>query len=115
MQVQKRTIQKWCTALRSGEYKQGIETLQSTKGFCCLGVACSVVILPKNTTRKHSGYLHGAFPDDQLYAPKWLQNINYDFGDLTGKSLSDLNDSGKYNFNEIADLLEAVYIHKVLS
>lgn len=32
----------WLQALESGEYKQTREYLHSTKGFCCLGVACDL-------------------------------------------------------------------------
>ena len=116
MRTQKRTIQKWCDALRSGEYKQGKEALQTDTGFCCLGVACKFFI-PVNKLRMGSltpKFLHGGFPSCQPFSPEWLKDINVNFSELTGKKLSILNDSGNYNFNEIADLLEAVYIHKVV-
>ena len=32
-------IEKWCAALRSGEYQKGVGRLQDDKGnYCCLGV-----------------------------------------------------------------------------
>ena len=34
--------QKWVAALRSGEYTQGQEGLQTEQGYCCLGVACNL-------------------------------------------------------------------------
>lgn len=36
---------KWLTALRSGEYKQGQSALHSSKDntYCCLGVACHLL------------------------------------------------------------------------
>lgn len=37
--------QKWLTALRSGEYEQGRETLRSLDNkFCCMGVLCDLYI-----------------------------------------------------------------------
>jgi hypothetical protein len=34
---------KWVAALRSGEYKQGVESLRSYRNeFCCLGVLCEL-------------------------------------------------------------------------
>ena len=47
MKPTKDDIQKWCEALRSGKYNQGHQTLQSTTGFCCLGVAC-IEFIPKS-------------------------------------------------------------------
>ena len=113
MRTQKRTIQKWCDALRGGEYKQDRKTLQTQNGFCCLGVACKVFI-PRGKLAKMNSLLGGELPNDQRYSPNWLKDINDDFNDKTRVELTMLNDSGNYNFNEIADLLEAVYIHKVL-
>ena len=116
MRVQKKAIQKWCDALRSGEYKQGEESLQNDKGFCCLGVACKVFIPESKIKRKSRAptQLFGPFPSHQSFAPMWLKDININFEARTMKRLSILNDSGEYNFNEIADMLEAVYIHEVL-
>lgn len=33
---------KWVAALRSGEYKQGRDSLRKGDGFCCLGVLCDL-------------------------------------------------------------------------
>jgi len=115
----KENIQKWCNALRSGEYEQAAGLLQNSKGFCCLGVACMEFIpKDKRLLRKGTGHLEGSTPDYfQLHSPRWLRGINRDFERKTypaNLSLVDLNDSGKYSFDEIADCLEAVYIHEVL-
>lgn len=126
-----RVIKKWTDALRSGKYKQTKNTLQDAKGYCCLGVACDLFI-PNPRISSIDGYLFGAHPSAQTDAPKWLRDINGDFFRRTGMLLTLLNDKGigdttlgngtKYKFtkigsltfDEIADLLEAVYIHKVL-
>jgi hypothetical protein len=34
--------QRWVSALRSGEYKQGIGYLNRADKFCCLGVLCDI-------------------------------------------------------------------------
>lgn len=34
----------WVSALRSGEYEQGIAALRSGNKFCCLGVLCDIAI-----------------------------------------------------------------------
>src|SRR3954466_12240152 len=35
---------EWVKALRSGEYRQTSMSLHDDKGYCCLGVACDVLI-----------------------------------------------------------------------
>jgi len=72
--------------------------------------------------------IRGELPDTttQPGVPKWLHSIDDDFSALTGISLSSLNDSGfthfsteselierieRLTFNEIADLLELVYLY----
>lgn len=108
-----RQIEKWCTALRSGRFKQTSGKLQDEKGYCCLGVACRV-FLP-NPKLKH-GILNGYIIDkeDQPKAPEWLLLINNAFAKKMGIALDLLNDGEKLTFDEIADCLELVFIHKAL-
>jgi hypothetical protein len=112
---------KWIQALRSGEYKQTTGQLNNNEGFCCLGVACKVLI-PQDKlepVRPGSGYtpgfIEGRVPAYHPNAPAWLRFINLDSGSWLGFNLAYLNDCEHLTFDEIADLLEAVYIEKVLS
>lgn len=111
--------QQWANALRSGKFKQGSGRLQSNLGHCCLGVACEVFI-PKEKLRIDYMKLEGHFPDDQPAAPKWLIGVNRDFEIKLGQSLSVINDGSsfaaqvRFSFDEIADLIELVYVHKAL-
>lgn len=116
MKVKKEDIQKWANALRSGKYEQGSSYLQFDRKYCCLGVACDLFIPRKKLLLDSYKNIQGDFPrSDQPYAPKWLQNINDDFEEKVDISLSEMNDTGiGCSFNEIADLLELVYIHKAL-
>jgi len=142
MNVDKKIIRKWVKELRSGKYAQTKDLLQDDKGFCCLGVACKTFISKKHLfIDQQFGYIHGELPNDQPNAPDWLQDIDGDFRDIIGVDLSDLNDGvrlenlvnlcrdndalynnnvvGKgsamsFSFDEIADLIEAVFIHEVL-
>lgn len=114
--ITNRNIQKWCVALRSGKYNQTRGSLNDARGYCCLGVACKIFI-PSKLQYKPVGYIYGISPNQQIHSPYWLKNINSDFNQKTGESLSNLNDifsetNSSFNFNEIADLLELVYIHK---
>lgn len=111
-QPSKAAIKTWVKALRSGKFKQTTSSLQDEKGFCCLGVAC--ITSKAKMSRNTDGYLDGGFPVAQEYAPNWLKTIDDKFEELTGLGLADLNDSRGLTFDEIADCLEAVYIHKVL-
>lgn len=110
------TIKKWTKALRSGKYKQATGALQTNEGFCCLGVACKVFIPEgKLMIDQDTGNLNGGLPaGNQPYAPQWLDDINFNLSMLTGIQVYQLNDHLGMNFDEIADVLEAVYIHKVL-
>lgn len=110
-------LKTWIEALRSGHYKQTKGKLQNAKGYCCLGVACEVLIPePKKAVK----YLKGIHPKHQPNAPEWLKDISANFvWDTIGTTnecitLIDLNDKLGYTFDEIADLLEAVYVYKVL-
>jgi hypothetical protein len=119
-------LKQWIAALDSGKYPQGESMLQGDNGFCCLGVACKIFISDEDIIRKHKGFIDGAFPSYQGSSPKWLKEINEDFFNKTGITLSKLNDSGyridsisqnhlhRFTFTEIATLLELVYIHKIL-
>lgn len=115
MKVDKKKIKKWVKALRSGKYKQTKYKLQDHRGFCCLGVACDIFI-PKEKKRflEKNRCLYGDLPKYQKHSPAWLLSINDDFDTKTNKRLSVLNDNDRMSFDEIADLLEAVYIHEVL-
>lgn len=107
----KKDIQVWVKALRSGKYKQTKGTLQNNQGYCCLGVACDLFIENKET---NNGFLIGGLPLFQSHCPYWLQGICSDFQIKAGHHLSALNDIQNFSFDEIADILEAVYILEVL-
>jgi hypothetical protein len=113
MKLNKRQFKKWIEALDSGEYKQTRGILQNVNGYCCLGVACRVLI-PENNLRKNGDMLYGVIPDYQPSSPDWLMDINADFERKTLKDLTALNDHYGFTFSEIATCLELVYIHKIL-
>lgn len=68
------------------------------------------------------GFLSRSLPVYQEFAPYFLKFINQDFIELTaeasnglevGQSLTGLNDSLGFDFNEISDILQAVYIERI--
>lgn len=126
-QPTKQQIKDWCAALRSGQYEQGKGYLQQAEEYCCLGVACKIFI-PKKKLKvdEFSKTITGILPDDQRHAPQWLIDIsNINFNKDRNKNLkkidnrfsiylSTLNDNEGLTFDEIADVLELIYIHKAL-
>jgi hypothetical protein len=107
-------FKKWMKALRSGEYSQTRGALQDGRGYCCLGVACEVLIPDKLKERGALGWLSGGMPSCQSHGPIWLKEINLDLSLLLSSPLAEMNDSKKMTFDEIADVLEAVYLHGAL-
>ncbi len=105
----KSEIKKWVAALRSGKYNQAAGALQNERGYCCLGVACKIFI-PKDKLELVDGFISGGMPVRQENSPRWLDDIIDDLDSITGMWIPQLNDSG-YTFDEIADILELVYIH----
>jgi hypothetical protein len=114
---------KWVAALRSGEYKQGIEQLKDCNGnFCCLGLLCDlaekegiVESSPQETEEYGSGDFgyrmkgsEDSFEFETL--PKavmdWagLDSDNPIIGDNNRATYC--NDVCRMSFNKIADLVE---------
>lgn len=91
-------IQKWIDALRSGKYTKSFGVYsRGDDSYCALGLA--------------KKYINDKFGTE----------IYWNFFRATNISLVELNDDGipeqhlrPFTFDEIADLLQAVYIEKVL-
>lgn len=111
MKIPKKDMKKWIAALRSGKYKQAKGELQNEKGYCCLGVACKVLI-SENKQYKIDGFLGGGLPDTQPDSPDWLKCINGKTYTSFGETLTVANDNLGYTFKDIADTLEDLYIHE---
>lgn len=103
----------WIEALRSGEYKQGQRTLRRNGRYCCLGVLCEVA-------REAVGgdwEIHG----DTIADTFTVSDVDavslppVEILDATGlwlnsaRRLANLNDSGLFDFEKIAAIIEADY------
>lgn len=97
---------KWLEALRSGEYKQGVNFLRNIgDNYCCLGVLYEVEgISPldiensgKSICYRYDG-INTSFPSNEVIK-RWGMSIG------TCNNLAKMNDNGK-RFNEIADWIE---------
>jgi len=117
----------WVKALRSGDYEQGQEALCKGGSFCCLGVLCEILELPKVD---HMGATYYNFPRPEgalsavgmqqsviprIWQPIILEDLNLQqvVEDEVGDKLSlhtrliCMNDEGR-SFNEIADFIEKI-------
>lgn len=127
---------EWVKALRSGDYEQGQDYLCRDGKFCCLGVLCEILDLPKEVVPGPE--LAPELPDSIYYVFNGLnsyatkrsvqqsvipasaqatiledlnlrQTVTDEVGD--GRSLHThlicMNDEGR-SFNEIADYIEGV-------
>lgn len=102
--MKKELRDKWCAALRSGEYAQTRGVLHDSSGFCCLGVLCVVggaVAKPVGDTDQFKYHGSAFFPDtNQL-------EKHYGLSDRLAAHLANkMNDKGS-TFSEIADYIEA--------
>jgi hypothetical protein len=124
---------KWVAALRSGKYAQTRGALCNTKvaedhkqvlSYCCLGVLCDITYpnqwaepaelnVGQEYPRMHSGFL--GLPSPTLYGEIGLYPSNLDHNlpvigltDRKGNTqrITELNDSGEFNFSQMADIIE---------
>lgn len=108
--MKKDVADKWVAALRSGKFQQGKTYLSQDGKFCCLGVLCEVLQIPKVTIsgdRVAYGlppYGVNVLPDDAKIIAK-MASTNGDRG-LGKTDLWQLNDVDNYTFDQIADIIE---------
>lgn len=103
----KEFFELWIKALESGEYKQGRDYLLRNEKYCCLGVACDLII---NTKSRKVGEieLERVLPENVAYflgiddTGSFLTPITH-IGEEYG-SLAQLNDSG-VKFKTIARII----------
>lgn len=129
--------ERWLKALRSGEYSQtpgqlGVETSNNednANGYCCLGVLCEIAVEDKIVTREVTPtgtvkYIASNTDVQSMVLPQavvaWAgfkdENPTLDTNDFDVQvenqirektTLSELNDYAKWDFNKIADFIEA--------
>ena len=115
--------ERWIAALRSGEYKQGRNTLYNSGKFCCLGVACELLvedgILDKTYLRTNIFSYGPKGMSDDYFSSSVLPDAACDVleidakgtfsgGHFTENQLTNLNDTGT-SFEEIADIIETYF------
>jgi len=118
----------WLTALRSGQYEQGVGALRQVghaigkkPRHCCLGVLEDVCPLRKwvnddqttdldGTSNREGGVLSYTVQDWSGMPNRTGYVVLLDSGEhLCSVNLTDLNDSGKFTFDMIADVIEYAF------
>lgn len=111
--------QRWLKALRSGDYRQGINQLRNEKDqFCCLGVLCNLHAkahpkLSKTQTNPMSYFGEEGLLPIQVQVWAGLSHADPEITDEElgfTVNLSSLNDGAGLRepmpFNQIADIIE---------
>ena len=112
-------IKTWLKYLRSGEYQQGegslCATVDGVDRFCCLGVACDVLLNDTWTEHRHTWsigplvwhdcleYQGGVNSSASMPGHKHLKKMGLD--PQVASDLATMNDEGA-DFKEIADWIE---------
>lgn len=124
--VNKENVRKWVDALRSGKYKQCRSYLNKGDAYCCLGVACEVafkngvaveiVNLNENTSNAEAIRSYNKNTIDlPTVVKEWLgfeqHSPTVRLSNNREEFLTNLNDSYKFSFEQIADLIEAQFIN----
>lgn len=99
----------WVEALRSGKYEQGEDYLKKDNCYCCLGVLCEI-----NHKLDEDGYIIGGsnkYLNDELEKEFNIGHDGYFKGfEIDGIScLTEMNDSRKYTFEQIAEVIELYF------
>ena len=111
----------WMEALRSGKFHKGKHKLHSVNNeYCCLGVFCEVMNIPKvNVSETLADHYYGITNDNSsYYLPRYVAE-KYGFKAINGQvdpadttidwlhqSLPSINDHVELTFPQIADYLE---------
>lgn len=107
-------LDDWTTALRSGDYRQGVGWLRTDDDeFCCLGVACEVLGLESRNQDGKYRYYVGTESSPAYLPPSIAQAIEYAYPhlvegnlELNVPSLIYYNDNEGFDFSQIADVID---------
>lgn len=111
--MKKSIMKKWVAALRSGDYVQGRGALRNDfNEFCCLGVLCNLHTQVNPEAVKMNTNPEAYF-DETGILPEVVQHwagMKNKVGQIKSEqALTIMNDSGDWDFNQIADFIEQNY------
>ncbi len=102
----KKNRKAWVTALKSGEYEQGIKWLERDDKLCCLGVLSKLAGCSRKQIGDGSVYYDGQPGLAPRAALEWVGLDNEEgWIESMQDSLVSMNDRGK-TFEEIAEIIE---------
>ena len=108
--------EKWVKALRSGKYEQGTKYLCYSGKYCCLGVLDDIFPKMKLSYDESCHVICNA--DLPGFRNIGLSDSIGGLPKVSHIALAELNDGktvyGDFNFDEIADIIQAIYVEKVL-
>ena len=110
---QKQHRADWCAALESGDYQQAHMGLRDDRGFCCLGVACDVFFRKTGQgewRRKRLAYVTPSNEIEGSVLPRVVRHyfgLRTEVGDYGTQSLTGLNDTEKWEFADIAEIIRS--------
>lgn len=111
---------KWIEALRSGEYPQTHDCLKDNIGYCCLGVLCDIskagqwIGTSESKIYSDDGKQFGSWSAIPIFLLKVVglestdpqTSVRADDGSGRKYRLSELNDTLRWDFNRIAEVIE---------
>lgn len=118
--MKKSVMKRWVRALRSGEFKQGFDALENSKGEnCCLGVLCNLALIEgvcdydgaddETDTDATFDNKSGTLPES---VQEWA-GIKSGDGEIPSirkwRYLTAMNDNARFSFNQIANIIEKHY------
>lgn len=110
--MKKEIAELWIKELKSGNWEQTKETLKDKNGYCCLGVLCEIAAKQGICGRRNEldyytfDGVEDVLPKSVLeWAGMKSDNGSFDEGDE--HSLIHLNDKERYDFFQIAEVIES--------
>lgn len=112
-------IQKWVDKLLSGEIEQAQSRLRRDASMCCLGVACEVYRKETGEGEWSGSFFGKGNKGNMTFLPSFVfdwyglpDNDPYLFANdnFSQISTSALNDSYRFNFEEIAEAIKRTYL-----
>jgi hypothetical protein len=118
--MNKEVAKKWVKALRSGEYKQGINVLnRDNKEFCCLGVLCELAakegvvssVVEVRDLDAASDLPCYSYDGEASFLPESVVNWAKLKAASQQAEFTYMNDFLRYTFDKIADYIESKWIN----
>lgn len=104
---------EWVEALESGNYKQGQDWLFNDGSYCCLGVLCQIqrTLVNECDMGVTSYCLHSSNPCFSVLNSlgNFPEQVTVKLDNQVLISLAELNDEGKFTFEEIAEVIKEIW------